>query len=467
MPSFTPKLPRHVLIVGGGLAGPCLALALARVSIRSTIFEIRSARPESGGSLTLGPNALQVLDRYAGIYPAVRDAGFTYTRMGAYTDDGEKLGDIVVGLEGEGGKEGGGASYPAVRIMRTKLHHILINACAQTNGLIQIKWAAELSGIEEDEGGVTARFKDGEIFKGLNMTFLSPLPTLAPLTRDQGFPFSFLGDLLVGADGIHSKVRSHVLGERDPKPISNGLCIVYGFLPASSVVVPDGGLTFPAFLFTRSGLFMTIPVDREAKTLAWVINQPVTGERTRYEWRELERSGQAARDAKAGYNTVRTQPVRSLLDRADDKDARIWPTYSLPDIPTWHTSHVCLIGDAAHGLPPNGLGSGLAFEDAAILSLLLGRRLGETTSSSSSSASSYEELFSQFETIRRPRIDGLRESSKTGAAFKAETGPVLWWLKRWAFRGFFAFNGGVLHHTKESVYDVDAVDLDAAKGRGG
>lgn len=76
-------IPQHVLIVGAGLAGPCLALSLARHHIRSTIFEIRPAPNLSGGSISLGPNACQILDRYAGVYDELKQDGFIYSRFGS------------------------------------------------------------------------------------------------------------------------------------------------------------------------------------------------------------------------------------------------------------------------------------------------------------------------------------------------------------------------------------------------
>lgn len=178
-----------------------------------------------------------------------------------------------------------------------------------------------------------------------------------------------------------------------------------------------------------------------------------THDRTRAEWAEFQTSGEAARLAKADYDGISSQPVRSLLDNAKNEETKLWATYSIPDIPTWHKSRVCLVGDAAHGLPPNGQGSGLAFEDVAILTRLL-------TDSSVTSNSDFEKIFEKFENIRRPRLQLIRDASKTGEAFKGKTGALAWYLKKWAFRGFFWWNRGVLHHTKETTYDVDGANID-------
>lgn len=150
----------HVLIVGGGLAGPALALALARKNIRSTIFEIRPSRSDSGGSISLAPNALNALDKGIGVYNQVQSAGFTYHRIGAYADDGYKFGDVRMC------DEGGQGSYPLVRLPRPTLHKILVDACAERDGMIKIVWGATLTKIQENQDGVTAFFEDGSSATG-------------------------------------------------------------------------------------------------------------------------------------------------------------------------------------------------------------------------------------------------------------------------------------------------------------
>lgn len=154
---------RRVLIVGAGIAGPCLALSLAQHGIRSTLFEVRDSPSAGGASIRLGPNGLQVLDRYVGhgVYERLRADGFTYRRFVAIAENGDKFGEIKVGYdEGEG--------YPAVRVMRTTLHRILLDAVEeeQKRGMIQIRYGAKVARIEEGGDKVRAHFQDGSSAEG-------------------------------------------------------------------------------------------------------------------------------------------------------------------------------------------------------------------------------------------------------------------------------------------------------------
>ena len=163
-------MAQHVLIVGGGLAGPALAVSLARIGIRSTVFEIRQVKGDSGGSITLAPNALRALDKSCGVYNAIRSAGYVYDKLDAYLDDGYKLGELLLGDD----------EYPAVRIMRTAIHKVLLDACEA--GGVKIVWGARLTRIEEGEG-VTAHFEDGSSASGESLVMLSAHPRRYPHRR--------------------------------------------------------------------------------------------------------------------------------------------------------------------------------------------------------------------------------------------------------------------------------------------
>lgn len=170
-----------ILIIGAGLAGPALALSLARHSIKSTIFEIRPSLSEPGGSITLAANAVRALTLLGGdeLIARIQAAGFVYTRMTAFLSTGYRYGDLVVGEEGEGG-------VPAVRIMRTALNKLLLEECEKKG--VDVRWGKKLESIREDDGGVTAVFEDGSIKQGESWKDLSSPQAQRSLARTVSTP---------------------------------------------------------------------------------------------------------------------------------------------------------------------------------------------------------------------------------------------------------------------------------------
>lgn len=268
---------------------------------------------------------------------------------------------------------------------------------------------------------------------------------------------TWTGDILVGADGTRSRVRELILGDKSPAPVYEGICVVNGFVSASEAQVPDSTVSYPSFLWTQAGMLMTVPIDRDAQTIAWGINMELP-DRNRAGWQALQDSGEAIRLAKKDYEHLTIEPIRTILDRANESEARLWATYSIPKLATWHTDKVCLIGDAAHALPPNGQGSGLAFEDAAVLTRLICSTPASLVSATAETGH-YHALFERFQQLREGRIEGCREKTKTVSGTKHRTPEWQWALKKWGFRAFFWWNSYELPFFKQTTYDVDALDL--------
>lgn len=223
---------------------------------------------------------------------------------------------------------------------------------------------------------------------------------------------------------------------------------------------------------------MCIPIDPTGETLAWGINITLP-DRTRAEWAEFERSGEAARVAKKDYEEVTMQPLRSMLDNAKEEEAKIWSTYSIGDIKRWSSAaevggkgrgRVVLMGDAAHGMPPNGLGSAMAFEDAATLARLLSENEdegdtvqseleGDGKSGDSEDGAKYRAITKRFEELRRPRIAKIGYGGKKARGVRGKSGDWVWWAKKWAFRGYFWWKGGVIVHVADDGFDIDTIDV--------
>ena len=163
----------HVLIAGGGVGGLTLALALHQRGIACTVFEAAErVRPLGVGINTL-PHAIRELAAL-GLMPAL-DAVAVRTRELCYLN---RFGQEIW-VEPRG--TWAGHDVPQFSIHRGHLHEILWRAARERLGAEALVTGARLSAFVQDEGGVTARFADGRTARG---------------------------EVLVGADGIHSVVRA-------------------------------------------------------------------------------------------------------------------------------------------------------------------------------------------------------------------------------------------------------------------
>ncbi|KAL7421580.1 hypothetical protein Q5752_003349 [Cryptotrichosporon argae] len=313
----------------------------------------------------------------------------------------------------------------AVGIGRPVLHTLLLERCNEYQGLIDVQYGAEVERIEEDADGVTAHTKSGG---------------------------SVQGDILIGADGINSPVRAHILGRANPVPAYSGSVSIGSILPRASFELPDD-FPLPTFIYAKAGTFLLFAMDPEASVLQWATTLQVP-ERKRGAWREYATSGDAARDTKKQFADVEFEPIRTFIDKLDTASIRLWAPYELPSLASWHTSRTLIIGDAAHAIPPSmGQGAAQAFEDVGYLARLL--------CSPAAFTQGYPALFARFEKVRRERTDLIREMTKRTEAGRGETKSAWrWWLKRngiWAALQVAGLGrGGYLMGSGITAYDVTA-----------
>jgi 2-polyprenyl-6-methoxyphenol hydroxylase-like FAD-dependent oxidoreductase len=176
-------MTRTALIIGGGIAGPVTAMALQKAGFDAAVYE---ARPEPadgvGGGFSLAPNGLAALDALD-LGDLVRPAG---REIAAYVLQDWKGRPLA-----EFGNPPGVA--PMQFFYRSDLHRVLHEEAARRG--IRIEYGKRLGAVREETGAITALFEDGT---------------------------AATADLLVGADGIRSRVRE-LIDPQAPAPRYAGL----------------------------------------------------------------------------------------------------------------------------------------------------------------------------------------------------------------------------------------------------
>ena len=310
----------NVLIVGGGIAGMTLAIALKRSGIRCDIVEVSPQWTVPGVGITLQGSTLRAL-RAVGVLDRCIAQGFGYSHFKACDANGNVTGTVEL-------PRVNGPGYPAtIGIMRQALHSVLQEAVVEAE--VQVRLGATVASFEQDAGGVDVHFTDN---------------------TDDSY------DLVVGADGASSKLRDLVFGIED-RPRYTGQAVwratvsrppevqarhsFYG--PRNKAGInPVSDTRMYTYLVQNLPDFVRIPDDR----LPEVMREQLA------DFRGILGS---ARDEINDPKTIVYRPITS----------HIMPS-------PWYRGRVILIGDAAHTATPHmAAGAGIAVEDSIVLASLL------------------------------------------------------------------------------------------------
>jgi 2-polyprenyl-6-methoxyphenol hydroxylase-like FAD-dependent oxidoreductase len=312
----------RALVVGGGVAGPATALALHRAGFDVEVLERRPDDPGDAGSvLTLAPNGVDALAAL-GVLDRVRADAVPSRRNAMYGATGRLLGTVTLGSPLADGT-------PALTLRRSRLASVLSAAARETGA--RTRYGARVRAVDVAAGTVT--LDDGTVLEA---------------------------DLVVGADGVHSLVRTAIDPEA-PAPRYVGLWNFGGRTRASAqaaTLAPEQW----HFVFGRRAFFGAHPTP--SGDVLWFVNVPGPllpredgSVRTTEEWRE-HLVGLLAVDAGPAAELVRGGELELAADM----------TYDLGHVPTWWRDRAVLVGDAAHApSPSSGQGAAMALEDGVVL----------------------------------------------------------------------------------------------------
>lgn len=366
MPSSPPK---HVGIIGAGLSGLSLALALYKVGIPSTIWEVRSNSFVQGGAIMLSPNALRVLDAI-GVYERIRNKGFHFETL-TFKDEHDETTDVYYfGHEQLYG-------YKAFRVYRQILIDEL-KLMLEERG-IQVKYEAKFTHIvAETPEVVEFAFADGS---------------------------TSTASLLIGADGIHSHVRQYTYPTVEPRYL--GFVGMTSAIRTSAIRFPRGTASYPlpATIMAKPGAFVIAPQDVDGSEVL-IGTQGAFPEQDRAGWSKLHSDKDKVVRIFSQNQEFWPQLVQSAIENIDKDTINTWPYYAVPRLERWASSSgkVIILGDAAHAVPPTtGQGVNQAFEDVWMLALLL-KDLGEGVD--------LEKALNFWQGWRQERVDRILDLTK-------------------------------------------------------
>jgi 2-polyprenyl-6-methoxyphenol hydroxylase-like FAD-dependent oxidoreductase len=327
-----------VIIAGAGVGGLVTALMLHARGIDCEVFEQADAVRELGVGINTLPHAIKelaelgLLDRLDAV--AIRTYELFYTNR-----LGQEIWREPRGLDA-------GYDIPQFSIHRGRLHGVIYQAARARLGESRIHLNCRLQSFTQDDGGVTAYFFD----------------------RHGSHRHTARGDVLIGADGIHSLVREKLFPDEGP-PRWNGLMLW------------RGAIDWPAFLTGRS---MVVAGGLAAKLVIYPIAEGSRADKRLTNWAVVGRVGDPSMPIPQKQDWSRPGRFEDLMPhlrrfRIPYVDAKAlieatsefweYPMCDRDPLPRWSHGRITLLGDAAHPMYPVGSnGASQAILDARFLS---------------------------------------------------------------------------------------------------
>jgi len=357
------KRDMKIAIVGAGLGGATAAACLQQAGFDARIYEQAVAFDRVGGGIHVSANVLKVL-RYIGAEQRLADLGI---HPDAFTsrkwDTGEVLFELPLGTTGA---EKYGASYLTAH--RGDLHRSILERVDAGS----ISFGKRVESVTQSGGKGQLRFSDGEEIEA---------------------------DVVIGADGVNSKVREAIIGIR--KPRFTGAIAHRGIFSAKLL----NGLQIrncTKWWGPKSHILIYY-IEKSREEVYFVTS-------AKEEWTS---------SASWEYCTVADvlrffegfhPEVREVISAAPEVTK--WPIFEVEPMDTWSSGPLALLGDACHATTPYmASGAAMAIEDATVLARCL-----EATNDPIRAISAYE-------STRMPRVSRVQEVSRENSFLRTPMDP--------------------------------------------
>ncbi|OHF00082.1 FAD binding domain-containing protein [Colletotrichum orchidophilum] len=379
------RSPLKVVIIGAGIGGLMAACALRETGQDVDVYEQSQMANEKGAAIALQPNSTTLLRRY----------GFEPEKFGATTMenvspkaspaqemdadrvwfcskmmmmDGASL-DVMQEITDKV-KEATLSEQRAQKcyfIHRVDLHSTLKKRATELGAVLHA--GCEIKSVDEDANTIT--LADGTTVKA---------------------------DVIIGADGVHSRTRKVVFGESYQEHPSALSCFRF-LIPTKSLREDPETRVF----VEKPGSMMDL-VGPDRRIILYPCSQGEYLNVLPIVPRQLAEAAGPKKENLLSAFSIFASPVQRMLEKTDEQSITMWPLFDMSALPIWAKNSVALLGDAAHPFTPFlAQGAASAMEDAVSLAVMLplGTKTGQVPG-----------RLQLYERCRKARVDRIQELSR-------------------------------------------------------
>ncbi len=364
----------RIVIIGAGIGGLTLALALRQRGFEPRIFEQAAQLTEIGAAIALSANGTRELDRL-GCLDALTAVSTEPTELifRGWASDA-RIASFPVRDQSAYAKRFGA---PYFGVHRADLQQIL-SARLGGEGL---NLDHKLEALSEERRGITLRFRNGQCVEA---------------------------DIVIGADGVRSAVRSYVAGVASP--VYSRTSAFRGIIPIEALDRLPDPEAIQFWMGPRAHmLHYAIGGAQKAVNYFAVVEGPSAWSNPAGSTAPVDH--RAALDAFSGWHPAVTQ----MIDAAPH--SLRWGLFTVPPVRRWFRGRAVLMGDSVHGmLPHHGQGANTTIEDAVTLATLLASR----------GRADLDASFRLYQSLRQSRTRTIQRSAwDTNRLLHLDDGPAL------------------------------------------